>query len=148
METNSKNCQHPSCCYEKRGRVSPVWSVVLEECTDSCIFLLFVKILLQKGVLSRGDICVVDNYTVHTKGDNISLQEELVNHHGVFMIKLPPIILIWILQISFLKSVAKPCKSLRTIQRVYRRNICERDCCWDEQFCTTWCSLIFWKVLL
>ena len=33
---------------------------------------------------------VVDNYTVHTKGDNIGLQDELCNHHGVLMITLPP----------------------------------------------------------
>ena len=70
--------------------MSPVESAVFEEYTDSCIFLLFVKILLQKGVLSGGDIFVIDNCTVHTKGDNTGLQEELFNHHGVLMITLPP----------------------------------------------------------
>ena len=64
--------------------------MVIEERTDLCIFLLFVKVLLQKGVLSRGDIFVVDNFTVHTTGYNTGLQDELFNHHGVLMITLPP----------------------------------------------------------
>ena len=69
--------------------MSPAESVVLEENTDSCIFLLFVKILLQKGVLFKGVICIVDNCIFHTKGHNTGLQDELFNHHGVLMITLP-----------------------------------------------------------
>ena len=70
--------------------MSSVEYLLIEECTDSCILLLFVKVLLQKGVLKKGDIFIVDNCTVHTKGDNTGLQEELFDHHGVLMITLPP----------------------------------------------------------
>ena len=54
--------------------------------------VLFVKVLLEKIVLSIGDSFVVDNYTIHTKGNDIGLQEELFNHHGVLMITLPPLL--------------------------------------------------------
>ena len=91
MEANSKNHYNILAAVTiKGGRVSPVESVILEEYIDSCIFLLFVKILLEKGVLSKGDICIVDNCTAHTTGDNTGLHDELFNHHGVLMITLPP----------------------------------------------------------
>ena len=74
MEAHSKNCYSILAAVTIKGRrMSPEASVVLEECTDSCIFLLFAKILLKRGVLSREDMFVVDNYTVHTKGDNTGL---------------------------------------------------------------------------
>ena len=46
--------------------------------------------LIIVGILQRGDVFVVDNCTVHVKGDNIGLQEELFQNHGILMITLPP----------------------------------------------------------
>ena len=46
---------------------------ILEECTDSSLFLQFARIILEKGILSRGDICVVDNYKIHIEGGNINI---------------------------------------------------------------------------
>ena len=40
--------------------------------------------------MSRGDIFVVDNCTVHNLGDNVGIQETLFSLHGILMINLPP----------------------------------------------------------
>ena len=64
--------------------------VILQECTNSQLFLGFVKMLLQKGTLQRGDIFVVDNCSIITKGDNIAIQETLFRNYQILMIPLPP----------------------------------------------------------
>ena len=46
--------------------------------------------LLEVGTLTRGDIFIVDNCTIHMNGDNIGLQDALKNTHGIWMIPLPP----------------------------------------------------------
>ena len=78
------------CGDNKKRRVRPVEYIILEECTSSNLFLIFVRILLEKGMLQRGDIFVVDNCTIHAKGDNVGLQKELFFGRGILMIILPP----------------------------------------------------------
>ena len=46
--------------------------------------------LIERGVLFRGDIFIVDNCSIHIKGDNIGLQQALFEEHSILMIALPP----------------------------------------------------------
>ena len=46
--------------------------------------------LLDSRVLERGDIFVLDNYTIHKFGDNIGTQEFLSCEYGILMACLPP----------------------------------------------------------
>ena len=74
-----------------KGRgISPFEYVVLEECTNSALFLQLVMFLMDNGCLERGDIFVVDNCSIHCKGDNVGIQESLFRDHGILMINLPP----------------------------------------------------------
>ena len=41
-------------------------------------------------MLQRGDIFLVNNCTIHKKGNNVRLQKELFFGHGILMITLPP----------------------------------------------------------
>ena len=45
---------------------------------------------MRKGTLRPGDIFIVDNCSVHMRGDNIGLQEALFKKYNVLMITLPP----------------------------------------------------------
>ena len=53
-------------------------------------FFNFVKHLLRVGTLTRGDIFVVGNCTIHFKGFNFHLQDILWNKYQILMIALPP----------------------------------------------------------
>ena len=64
--------------------------IIIDECTDASIFVHFVGLLLEKGILREGGIFVVDNCTVHMKGDNGNLQDHLLQKAGVLMVPLPP----------------------------------------------------------
>ena len=91
MEANSKNRFNILTAVNiKGGGISPVDYVVLEECTNSALFLQFILILMDKGCLEEGDIFVVDNCSIHCKGDNVGIQESLFRDHGILMITLPP----------------------------------------------------------
>ena len=75
----------------KGGSVPPVYSEVLKDLrTNASVFTQFVLGLIILRILQRGDVFIVDNCTVHIKGDNIGLQEELFQNHGILMITLPP----------------------------------------------------------
>ena len=74
----------------KGGTIPPVQSVLIETCTDSSIFLQFIRILLDSGVLQRGDVYILDNCTIHMYGDNIGTQQYLFEEFGILMITLPP----------------------------------------------------------
>ena len=74
----------------KGGTVPPVKSVLIEKCTDSSIFLRFIRMLLESRVLDRGDVFVLDNCTIHKFGDNIGTQEFLFREYGILMVCLPP----------------------------------------------------------
>ena len=50
----------------------------------------FVCQLIQKGILRRGDLLIVDNCTVHNKGDNVGLEMALYDEHGILLMMLPP----------------------------------------------------------
>lgn len=66
---------------------------MLEECSKSALFLqfvFFVLLLTNEEILERGDIFVVDNCSIHYKGDNLGIQELLFWYHGILMITLPP----------------------------------------------------------
>ena len=52
--------------------------------------MYFVSVLIKNGVLRRGDIFMVDNCSVHMKGDNGHLQDHLLHQLGVLMVPLPP----------------------------------------------------------
>ena len=54
------------------------------------MFLQFVCLLLDNGVLQDGDVFVLDNCTVHLYGDNIGTQDFLFREHRILMITLPP----------------------------------------------------------
>ena len=49
----------------KGGNIPPVKSVVIQQCTDSSIFLQFIRILLDVRVLEQGDVFIVNNCSVH-----------------------------------------------------------------------------------
>ena len=74
----------------KDGNIPPVKAVLIEKCTDSSIFLQFIRILLDSGVLQRGDICIMDNCTIHMYGDNVGTQQYLFEEFGILMTTLPP----------------------------------------------------------
>ena len=73
----------------KGGNIPPVQSVVIEATTDASIFLQFVKVLIESGVLAAGDVFVLDNCTVHYQGDNVGLEETLQEMFGVSLLRLP-----------------------------------------------------------
>ena len=74
----------------KGGSIPPVKSVILEKCTDSSIFLQFIRVLLLARILQRGDVFIVDNCSIHMFGDNTGTQEYLFREMGILMITLPP----------------------------------------------------------
>ena len=74
----------------KGGSVPPVQSVIIEECTDSSIFLRLIRLLLDTGVLQRGGVFILDNCTIHIYGDNVGTQEYLFDEYGILMVSLPP----------------------------------------------------------
>ena len=89
--SSSRNRYNILCAINiKGGDVPPVDYAVIDACTNSAIFIQFVAKLIEKGSLVRGDVFVVDNCTVHNKGDNIGLEGALHDVHGVQLIMLPP----------------------------------------------------------
>ena len=74
----------------KGGSVPPVYSQVIEECTNAAIYLQFVKKLVENCVLEPGDLFVVDNYTIHFQGDNAGLPDALWSLFKIRLIALPP----------------------------------------------------------
>ena len=63
--------------------------MIIDECTDVSIF---VGVLLEEGVLKRGGggNSVLNNCSIHMKGDNSDLQGYLFEKAGVLMVPLPP----------------------------------------------------------
>ena len=59
-------------------------------CTIASIFLRFVKHLIEVGILSSGDIFVLDNCSVHVHGDNCGLRDKLMTGFGILLMPLPP----------------------------------------------------------
>ena len=91
MNANSKNRWNIlAACTVKRNVSGNVEFLVIDECTDASIFVNFVGYLIKMGTLVRGDIFVVDNCTVHMKGDNGNLQDKLLRDAGILMVPLPP----------------------------------------------------------
>ena len=74
----------------KGGNIPPVKAGVIQQCTDSSIFLQFIRILLDVRVLEQGDVFIVYNCSVHVQGDNIGTQRYLLDELGILMIMLPP----------------------------------------------------------
>ena len=64
----------------------PVTSIVVKVTGTSSLFSEYVSQIIQSGVLSRGDIFVVDNCSIHMRGDNFALQEALFNQAGVLLL--------------------------------------------------------------
>ena len=90
-EANSKNRYNilSSVCLKKDApHVDAV--IIKGATTDASIFSCYVKQLVSLGMLQRGDIFVVDNCTVHFKGNNEFLADELFRQLGIMMIPLPP----------------------------------------------------------
>ena len=66
MNENSKNKYSIIATVTLKGNsVKPVEFVVLEQCTDAALFLQLVRIILEKGTLSKGNIFIVDNCSIH-----------------------------------------------------------------------------------
>ena len=74
----------------KGGNVAPVYYNIIEESTDSALFIQFVNNLIDNNVLQEGDFFVVDNCTVHNKGDNVGLEDALWDLHCIQLLLLPP----------------------------------------------------------
>ena len=75
----------------KGGNVRPLQYVLLDKVrTDAPIFLQFVRRLIAVGTLCRDDIFVIDNCSVHVQGDNVGLQQTLMDDFGILMLTLPP----------------------------------------------------------
>lgn len=71
MNANSKNHWNELAAVGVKPHVGKqVRYIVIEECTDASNFVHLVAYLIDTCILERGDIFVVDNETVHTKGDN------------------------------------------------------------------------------
>ena len=68
----------------------PVYFEVLEETTNSALYLQFVKKLIENGVLVAGDFFIVDNCSIHYQGDNVGLPEALWDLYGIRFVALPP----------------------------------------------------------
>ena len=67
MNANSKNRFNILTAVNvKGGGFPPVHFKVLEECTNSKLFLEFVTYLVQSCALRRRDVFMVDNCTIHT----------------------------------------------------------------------------------
>ena len=87
MEASAKNWYNILATVTiKGGHVRPVEYVVIEDITDSPMFKKSLRILLEKGILVRGDIFVVDNYTVRIQWDNVGIQEALFELHEILTI--------------------------------------------------------------
>ena len=89
-DANSKNRYNIFAAITIKRHGRHIHFEVLEEHGDAILFSEFTMILLRRGVLVPGDIFVVDNCTIHIKGDNEGLQQILWEEHGVLMITLPP----------------------------------------------------------
>ena len=63
----------------KTGNVISVEYTIIEDKKNSYIFLQFVRRLLEKNTLERGDVFVVDNCSIHLHGDNIGIQEDFLS---------------------------------------------------------------------
>ena len=74
----------------KRNVRRNVEYVILEETGDAYLFREFVLHLIREGTLVEGDIFVVDNCSIHTKGENAELEDLLWREHEILMIPLPP----------------------------------------------------------
>ncbi len=68
----------------------PFCTRVVEEYGDAIVFSSFVATCVREGVLQPYDIFVVDNCSIHFKGDNEELQEFLWETYAITMIPLPP----------------------------------------------------------
>ena len=74
----------------KRNLQRNVEFLRLEDNGDAFVFREFVGHLIRTGILVRGDIFVVDNCSIHMKGENEFLQETLLDEMQILMIPLPP----------------------------------------------------------
>ena len=91
MNANSKNRYSILAAVTLKGNsVRPVEFLILKQCVYDALFVQFIRILLDKGTLSRGDICIVDNYSIYLNGGNIGLKGELFKNDEILMITLTP----------------------------------------------------------
>ena len=91
MNANSKNRWNIlAACSIKPHIHQHVQFVMTDMTANATLLTHFVAHLIETGVLERGDIFVVDNCSVHMKGDNGALQDQLLEGLGVLMIALPP----------------------------------------------------------
>lgn len=58
----------------KGGHVNPVEFVIIEECMNVSVFLQFVLCLLERKVLSRGDMSIVDSTNAEHFIDNTDIE--------------------------------------------------------------------------
>ena len=69
---------------------NPFCTRVIEEYGDAIVFSSFVGECIREGVLQPYDIFVVDNCSIHFKGENEPLQQMLWEEYAITMIPLPP----------------------------------------------------------
>jgi hypothetical protein len=91
VNINSKKRHNILAAISVKGYLQrPVEAVVLDMNGDSTVFQEFVFYLLRVNFLTRGDIFIVDNCTIHFFGENEFLMEALWHQHHIVMIPLPP----------------------------------------------------------
>ena len=69
---------------------NPFCTRVVEEYGDAIVFSSFVGECIREGVLQPYNIFVVDNCSIHFKGENEPLQQMLWEEYAITMIPLPP----------------------------------------------------------
>jgi len=90
---NSKNRYNifAAVAVNRNGRRNVEFLVIMEETGDAYLFREFVLHLIEVGTLVEKDIFVVDNCSIHTKGENTDLQDLLWREYKILlMVPLPP----------------------------------------------------------
>ena len=92
VPSTAKNRFNILCATNIKGKnIPPVEFFILDDLTTtSAIFIQFVKKLITKKILQKGDYFIVDNCSIHNKGDNIGLRNALKNLFQIELIMLPP----------------------------------------------------------
>ena len=67
----------------------PIDFLILENTTDAAVFIQFVKRLIKQQILEPGNFFILDNCTVHAKGDNIGLKNALRELYNITLVMFP-----------------------------------------------------------
>ena len=80
VPSTAKNLFYMLCATNVKGKnIPPLDDFILNDITTtSAIYIQFLKRLItKKKTLQKGDYCILDNWSIHNKGDNIGLKNAL-----------------------------------------------------------------------